>query len=50
MRIDFPKSFEFKLGEIGSGTSKTTGALAIDLKDSWGVFTPIHLSDKGRMN
>ena len=50
VRIDFPKSFEFKLGEIGSGTSKTTGALAIDLKDSWGVFTPIHLSDKGRMN
>jgi len=25
VRIDFPQSFEFKLAEIGSGSSKTTG-------------------------
>ena len=50
VRIDFPKSFEFKLGEIGSGTSKTTGALAIDLKDSYGQFAHLHLSNKGRLN
>jgi hypothetical protein len=50
VRIDFPESFEFRLGEIGSGTSKTTGALLIDLKDSWGLFAHIHLSHKGRLN
>ena len=50
VRIDFPQSFEFKLAEIGSGTSKTTGALAIDLKDSYGQFAHLHLSNKGRLN
>jgi hypothetical protein len=50
VRIDFPESFEFKLAEIGSGTSKTTAALAIDLKDSYGQFAHLHLSNKGRLN
>jgi hypothetical protein len=50
VRIDFPQSFEFKLGEIGSGTSKTTGRLAMDLKDTWGLFAHIHLSHQGRLN
>ena len=39
VRIDFPQSFEYKLGEIGSGTSTVTGALADGAsKDSWGLF------------
>ena len=50
VRIDFPESFEYKLGEIGSGTSTTTGPLAMELKDSWGLFCRIHLSHKGRLN
>ena len=50
VRIDFPQSFEFKLGEIGSGTSKVTGALPMELKDSWGLFAHLHLSHKGRLN
>jgi len=50
VRIDFPQSFEFRLGEIGSGTSKITGPLPMDLKDSWGLFAHIHLSHKGRLN
>jgi hypothetical protein len=50
VRIDFPQSFEFGLGEIGSGTTKTTGPLAIELKDSWGLFAHLHLSHKGRLN
>ena len=33
VRIDFPQSFEFRSAEVGSGTSKTTGAIALDLKD-----------------
>ena len=50
VRIDFPQSFEYRLGEIGSGTSKITGPLAMDLKDSWGLFAHLHLSHKGRLN
>ena len=44
------ESFEFRLAEIGSGTSKTTGAVALDLKATYGQFAHIHLSNKGRLN
>ena len=50
VRIDFPQSFEFRLAEIGSGTSKTTGAIALDLQATYGQFAHIHLSHKGRLN
>ncbi len=50
VRIDFPKSFEFRLAEIGSGTSKTSGAVALDLKNTYGQFAHLHLSHKGRLN
>ncbi len=50
VRIDFPQSFEFKQAEIGSGTSKISGPLAMELKDSYGQFAHIHLSHKGRLN
>jgi hypothetical protein len=50
VRIDFPQSFEFRLAEIGSGTSKTAGPIALDLKDTYGQFAHIHLSHKGRLN
>jgi hypothetical protein len=50
VRIDFPESFEFRLAEIGSASSKTSGPIALDLKDTYGQFAHIHLSHKGRMN
>ena len=50
VRIDFPQSFEFALAEIGSGTSKTNGPIALDLKDTYGQFAHLHLSHKGRLN
>lgn len=50
VRIDFPNSFEFKLAEIGSGTSQTTGPIALNLKDSYGQFAHLHLSHRGRLN
>ena len=50
VRIDFPESFEFRLAEIGSGTSKTTGAIELDLKATYGQFAHIHLGNKGRLN
>jgi hypothetical protein len=50
VRIDFPESFEFRLAEIASGTSRTHGAIALDLKDTYGQFAHLHLSHKGRLN
>jgi hypothetical protein len=50
VRIDFPKSFEFRLAEVGSGTSKVTGPIPLDLKDSYGQFAHIHLGHQGRLN
>lgn len=51
VRIEFPdKSFEFRQAEVGSGTSNTTGPIALDLKDTYGQFARIHLSHKGRLN
>jgi hypothetical protein len=46
-RIDLPNGFEYRLAEIGSGTTKTTGEIALDLKSSYGQFANIHLSNKG---
>jgi hypothetical protein len=50
VRIDFPVGFEFRLGEVARGTSKTSGAIALDLKDTYGLFAHLHLSHKGRLN
>lgn len=50
VRIDFPESFEFAQAEIGSGTSKTTSTISLDLKDTYGQFAHLHLSHKGRLN
>ncbi len=50
VRIDLPQSFEFRLAEVGSGTSTTRGPIALDLRDSYAQFAHIHLSNAGRMN
>jgi hypothetical protein len=50
VRIDFPQSFEFAQAEIASGTSKTSGPIALDLKNTYGQFAHLHLSHKGRLN
>ena len=46
-RIDLPHGFEYRLAEIGSGRTKATGKIELDLKDSYAQFAEIHLSDKG---
>src|SRR5262249_42615297 len=48
VRIDLPDGFEFRITEIGSGTTKATAAIALDdLKNSYGQFAHIHLSNTG---
>jgi hypothetical protein len=46
-RIDLPNGFEYRLAEIGSGTTKTMGEIKLDLKNSYGQFANIHLSHQG---
>jgi hypothetical protein len=46
-RIELPHGFEYRIAEMGSGTTKATGAIKLDLKDSYGQFAHIHLSNKG---
>jgi hypothetical protein len=46
-RIDLPHGFEYRIAEVGSGSTKATGAIKLDLKDSYGQFAHIHLSNKG---
>lgn len=47
VRIDLPGGFEYRLAEIGSGRTTTSGQIKLDLKDTYGQFARIHLSNKG---
>jgi len=47
VRIDMPEGFEFRLAEIGSASTTATGGINLDLKNSYGQFAHIHLSNKG---
>ena len=47
VRIDIPHGFEYRLAEIGSGRTTTSGKIRLDLKDTYGQFARIHLSNKG---
>lgn len=46
-RIDLPNGFEYRIAEIGSGRTRASGKIKLDLKDSYAQFANIHLSDKG---
>ena len=46
-RIDLPNGFEYLLAEMGRGWTKTTGAIKLDLADTYGQFANIHLSQSG---
>ena len=46
-RIDLPDGFEYKIAEIRSASPSVKGPIAIELKDSYGQFAELHLSDSG---
>lgn len=46
-RIDLPEGFEYELAEIGSGTSRSQGKVAIDVRDTYAQFAHIHLNNHG---
>lgn len=47
VRIDIPNGIEFEIAEIGSGTTKSAGAIPLDLKDTYGQFNIIRHSGTG---
>ncbi len=47
VRIDLPHGFEYRLAEMGSGRTKTTGQITLDLTNTYGQFARIHLSHAG---
>ena len=39
--------FEYEIAEIGSGTGRSRGNVAIELKDSYAQFAHLHLNNHG---
>jgi len=46
-RIDIPYGFEYLIAEMGAGTSKSSGAIKMDLSNSYGQFAYLHLTNSG---
>ncbi len=46
-RIDLPHGFEYDIAEMGSASSSVKGPIAMELKNSYGQFAELHLSDGG---
>jgi hypothetical protein len=42
-----PNGFEYRIAEIGSGRTKATGAIKLDLASTYAQFAELHLSGKG---
>ena len=46
-RIGLPHGFEYEVAEIGAGSTKTSGAIKLDISDGHGQFAYLHLSHAG---
>ena len=46
-RIQLPHGFEYTVAEMGSGSSKLTGGIQLDLTDSYGQFNVLHMTQDG---
>ncbi len=46
-RIQLPNGFEYEVAEIGSGTSRSHGAIPMELADSYAQFAHLHLDNHG---
>lgn len=47
VRIDMPNGIEFRIAEIGSGTTKAMGAIPLNLHDTYGQFSAVRHSHNG---
>ena len=46
-RINLPNGFEYTVAEMGSGTSKVTAGIKLDLSNSYGQFNVLHMNQDG---
>ena len=46
-QIVLPAGFEYEVADIGSASSRTTGAMKVELNDSYGQFANLHLNSHG---
>ena len=47
-RIDLPHGFEYRIAEVGSGTTHATAEIALPgLENTYAQFARIHLGNKG---
>ncbi len=46
-RIHLPNGFEYTYAEMGSGSSKLTAAIQLELSDSYGQFNLLHMNQDG---
>jgi hypothetical protein len=47
VRIDLPNGIEFDIAEVGSGTTRTTASIPLDLNDTYGHFVRLRQSRQG---
>ncbi|MBR8456227.1 DUF1326 domain-containing protein [Burkholderia dolosa] len=47
VRIDLPHGFEYELAEIGSGTGRSQGNIALNLDGTYAQFARLHLNNHG---
>ena len=46
-RINLPHGFEYEVAEVASGTSRSSGNVKIELKDSHAQFAHLHMNNHG---
>jgi hypothetical protein len=46
-QIVLPDGFEYEVADIGSASTKTSGPMTVELRDSYGQFANIHLNSNG---
>ena len=46
-QIVLPNGFEYAVAEVGSASSKTTGPVQVEMKNTYGQFARLHLNNHG---
>jgi hypothetical protein len=46
-RINLPNGFEYTFAEMGNGSTKARAGISLDLKDSYGQFNVLHMTQDG---
>lgn len=47
VRIDLPQGFEYELAEIGSGSGRSHGNIALDITGTYAQFARLHMNNQG---